>query len=67
MKVMTRSISKERKSLTFIRKMFENRVKTMEQIDKLLSSIFDEIKTLDLQAFNTMIETQNSDLFVNVS
>ena len=57
MKVMTRSTSKERKSLTFIRKMFENRVKTMEQIDKLLSSIFDEIKTLDLQAFNTMIET----------
>ena len=47
--------------------MFESRMRTLEQIEEMLAVVFADCDEMDLQAFSTTVETQCSDLLVNVS
>jgi hypothetical protein len=47
--------------------MFENRIKTMEQIEQLLNVMFSGREVLNFEMFTTIIQTEVSDLLVNVS
>jgi len=47
--------------------MFENRIKTMEQIEELLNVIFTGREILNYEAFAAITASEVSDLLVNVS
>lgn len=47
--------------------MFENRIKTMEQIEELLNVIFTGREVLNYDQFAAITSSEVSDLLVNVS
>jgi len=46
--------------------MFENRLKTMEQIEQLLDMIFQDRAELQYDDFSHIIQNESSDLLVNM-
>lgn len=46
--------------------MFENRIKTMEQIQELLDVVFKGREVLSYESFSEITQTEVSDLLVNM-
>ncbi len=51
---------------TIKKHMFENRLKTMEQIEQLLDMIFQDRAELQYDDFSHIIQNESSDLLVNM-